>query len=84
MSDFTTKEIVPVFYFCLQGAVRDFHSTADEDCSLLGHDAVLVGNLLQMFRRNFLTPYSGKSEKNKLLGRAGYIIRSERKIYAQT
>jgi hypothetical protein len=81
--DSTTKETVPVFYVCLQGAVRDFHSTADEDCCLLGHDAVLVGNLLPMFSRNFVTPYSGKSEKNELLGRTACIIRSERKMYGQ-
>jgi len=84
VSGFTTKETVPVFYVCLQGVVRYLHSTADEDCCLRGHDAVLVGNLLPMLRRNFLTPRSGKSEKNELLGRACYIIRGERKMYGQT
>jgi hypothetical protein len=84
VSDFTTKEMVPVIYVCLQGVVRDLHSTADEECCLLGHDAVLAGNFLRMFRRNFLTPRSEKSEKNELLGRTCYIIRGERKMYGQT
>jgi len=41
--------------------VGSFQSVVDEDESLLGCDAGLIGNLLLMFWRNLLPPFSEQS-----------------------
>jgi hypothetical protein len=40
--------------------IRSFRGGAD-DSSLLGYDAMLIGNLLLAFQRNLMPPFSGQS-----------------------
>ena len=55
--------------------ISGFCCKVDEDCSLLGYYAASSGNLLPMFRENFLVPSSGvKNPKPLKIGPIGCAV----------